>query len=95
MPNVVTIPFFLLDSPLKKEDLCLHCFGASSKLGFILPCKAKKPRNTLSYLLGFCKQTTELSNSHPFKAKKVYNRTVMVLGSSAIKHLFMQPVVNN
>jgi len=28
MPNESTITFFLLDSPQKKEEHYLHCFGA-------------------------------------------------------------------
>ena len=36
MPNALTIPFFLLDSPLKKEEHCLHGFGAGLKISFSL-----------------------------------------------------------
>jgi len=43
MPNVVTIPFLLLDSPLKKEELCLHCFGANLKICINVPYYLKKP----------------------------------------------------
>jgi len=43
MPNEVTIPFFLLDSPLKKEELCLHCFGAGLKISFDWSHLLKRP----------------------------------------------------
>jgi len=36
MPNRATIPFFLLDSPLKKEEHRLHGFGAGLKISFSL-----------------------------------------------------------
>jgi len=43
MPNEVTIPFFLLDSPLKKEELCSHYFGAGLKISVDWPHLLKRP----------------------------------------------------
>ena len=82
MPNVVTIPFFLLDSPLKKQDLSLHCFGAGLKIRFSLPHLLKRPETVKrdhQTILMFCNQATKLAIPHSFMARKANKRTKMVL----------------
>ena len=76
MPNVVTIPFFLLDSPLKKEERYLHCFGADLKSAWtdLIFLKDLYQSSITSKSLNlYCNPVIRVDKSHTFKAMKLIN----------------------